>query len=285
MRSGAWLAVVVLAATGLLIWMPLIATLGLGLFRYDALNPPEWVGMAHLVRMFDDPLFLQAAGNSFWLVVIAVPVRLALAVVLGLALSRRGRVASAALVPVFTPVVVPELVWAMAWLWILNPFFGPAAWLLNSLEYGGAQWLLTVAGARTAIIIVLAFLIGELVLVIMATRRQVPAQRYELCAVEGGGAWFGFSRVTWPALWPVLVLLAARDLVLVLQLAFVPALIVTKTGPQFATLFLPHYIYQNAFEYLRFGYAAAMSGVLVLTVFGMLAAQFWLLRRWVRAAQ
>ena len=73
-------------------------------------------------------------------------------------------------------------------------------------------------------------------------------------------------------------------IVLVLQLAFVPALVVTKTGPQFATLLLPHYIYQNAFEYLRFGYAAAMSGVLVLTVLGLLAAQFWLLRRWLRAA-
>lgn len=284
MKSGAWLAAVALIATGLLIWLPLLATLGLGFFRYDALNPPQWVGWSHLVRLVDDPMFLTAARNSLWLVLFAVPLRLALAVVLGLALAGRGRVSSAALVPVFTPVVVPELVWAMAWLWILNPFFGPAAWLLNSLEYGGAQWLLTVAGARTALVVVLAFLIGELVLVIMATRRQVPAQRYELCAVEGAGPWYSFRRVTWPALWPVLLLLMARDMVLVLQLAFVPALVVTKTGPQFATLFLPHYIYQNAFEYLRFGYAAAMSGVLVLSVLGLIAAQFWLLRRWIRQA-
>ena len=88
--------------------------------------------------------------------------------------------------------------------------------------------------------------------------------------------------MTLPALWPVLLMLAARDVVLVLQLAFVPSLIVTKTGPQFATLYLPHYIYQNAFEYLRFGYAAAMSAVLVLAVMVVLVAQFWLLRRWIR---
>ena len=282
MSRGGGLAAIALAATVGLVMLPLVATLVLAGFRYDALNSPVWIGFDHLRRLLADPLFLTALENSLWLIVVAVPVRLLLALVLGLLLTDRGRVARAAFVPVFTPVVLPELVWAMAWLWILNPFFGPAAWLLNTLEVGGAQWLLTSTGARTAIVVVLGFLIGEQVLVIMATRRQIPPQRYELCAVEGAGGWYKFSRVTLPALWPVLLMLAARDAALVLQLAFVPALVVTKTGPQFATLYLPHYIYQNAFEYLRFGYAAAMSAVLVLAVIFVLAAQFWLLRRWIR---
>ncbi|WP_348673345.1 sugar ABC transporter permease [uncultured Abyssibacter sp.] len=282
--SGAWLAGLVVVTTIALVMVPLLGTLVLALFRYDALNPPQWIGLTHVRTMLEDPLFRTALRNSLWLIVLAVPVRLLIALVLGLLLAGRGRLAGVTLVPVFTPVVLPELVWAMAWLWILNPFFGPAAWLLNAMQYGGAQWLLTVSGARTAMVIVLSFLIGELVLVILATRRQIPHQRYELCAVEGAGAWYSFSRVTLPAMSPMLLLLAARDVVLVLQLAFVPALVVTKTGPQFATLFLPHYIYQNAFEYLRFGYAAAMSAVLVFAVLVVLLTQFLLLRRWVLRA-
>ena len=81
------MAAAALIATGLLIWLPLLATLGLGFFRYDALNPPQWVGWAHLARLLDDPLFLTAAKNSAWLVLFAVPLRLALAVVLEICLK------------------------------------------------------------------------------------------------------------------------------------------------------------------------------------------------------
>lgn len=279
---GGWLAAPALLATGVLVLLPLLVTLGLAAWRYDALNPPVWVGADHLHALMDDRLFRTALVNSLLLIAVAVPVRLLVALGLGLLLAPRDGLSRGVLVPVFLPVIVPALVWAMAWLWVLNPHFGPAAWIAESVQRGGAQWLLSATGARTALVLVVSFLIGELVLVIIATRRQIPAQRYEICAVEGASNWFATTRVTLPAMWPVLLLLAARDVAVVLQLALVPSMIVTKGGPQFATFLLPQYVYQNAFEYLRFGYAAAMSSVMIAGIAVVLVIQFWLLSRWLR---
>ena len=77
--------------------------------------------------------------------------------------------------------------------------------------------------------------------------------------MEGVSAFWTFRNVTLPLLIPTIIFLGARDVAWSFQATFVPALVITKGGPNFATLFLPLYIYQNGFEYLRFGYASAMT--------------------------
>jgi multiple sugar transport system permease protein len=91
---------------------------------------------------------------------------------------------------------------------------------------------------------------------------------------------WAFRRVTLPLLLPTLVFLTARDVAWSLQSSFVPALVITKGGPSFATLFLPLYVYQNGFEHLRFGYASAMTLAMFLLTTAMVAVQWWVLRRW-----
>lgn len=280
MSGGRWFLLPALLATFLLAIVPLLVTLGLALFEFDALSPPRWVGLEHFKALAADPMFRQALHNSLLLVAVAVPLRLVLALVLGLLLARTDRWSRLGLPPTLLPTLLPELVWAMAWLWILNPWYGPAAWVLDATHPQGAEWILSATGARTAIVCVLALLIGEMVLILRAARRLIPDRHYEICAVEGASAWHGFRRVTWPQLAPLFGLLALRDVALCLQLSFVPALIVTKTGPQFSTLYLPYYTWQNAFEYLRFGYAAASGSLLVLWVLLALGLQLLLLRRW-----
>jgi multiple sugar transport system permease protein len=101
-----------------------------------------------------------------------------------------------------------------------------------------------------------------------------------VAALEGAGTITQFRRITLPLLLPVIVFLSARDFALTLQTSFAPALIVTKGGPQYATLFLPLYVYQTGFEYLRFGVAAAQTLVMLLMTVAMMALQWWALRRW-----
>jgi multiple sugar transport system permease protein len=79
---------------------------------------------------------------------------------------------------------------------------------------------------------------------------------------------------------PTLVLLAARDVAFSLQATFVPALVLYEGGPNYATTFLPLYVYQNGFEYLRFGYAGAMTAVMFVVTAGMVGIQLLALRRW-----
>nr|MBV6630633.1 sugar ABC transporter permease [Oceanococcus sp. HetDA_MAG_MS8] len=274
------LALPVLLGTLLLTGLPLLATIGLSLFRVDALQPAQYVGLEHFRALLHDPLFLQALRNSALLLMMALPLRLGLSLLLSLLLAGSSRLSHIGLGLSLAPLVLPTLVWSIAWLWLLNPYAGPAASLLEAFHPQGADWILSPHGARTAIVLVISLIVGEMVLVLRAVRRMIPAHYYQTAAVEGASTWFAFRHITWPQLRPIIALLSLRDLSLSLQWTLVPALIVTKTGPLHATLYLPYYGYQNAFEYLRFGYAAAIALPMVLLVIAALALQGWLLWRW-----
>jgi multiple sugar transport system permease protein len=79
---------------------------------------------------------------------------------------------------------------------------------------------------------------------------------------------------------PTLMLLAARDVAFSLQATFVPALLLTKGGPNGATTFLPQLIYENAFQDLRYGYAAAMTLTMFLITLIIVYVQYRVLSRW-----
>ncbi len=278
MRHGLWwLALPFLLAALLLVGVPALLTLGLSFTEYDALSAPRAVGTLHFRRLWVDPLFWMALRNSLLFAALAVPVRLALALGLALLLAKGGRLARSA---VFLPSVVPDIAYALLWLWLLNPLYGPVALALKAAGVAGSGWLLTPWGARGALVLLTAFQLGEVFVVLLAARRELPGELYEVCEMEGAGAFYTFRRVTLPLLWPTLALLAARDVVLSLQTTFVPAMVITQGGPKYATTFLPLYIYQNGFEYLRIGYASAMTCVMFLVTAGMVGVQLWVLRAW-----
>ena len=124
-----------------------------------------------------------------------------------------------------------------------------------------------------------AFAIGEGFVIALAVRRELPEELYELARVEGASAPFTFRRLTLPLMAPTLSLLACRDVALSLQFAFVPALLVTGGGPDRATTFLPLLVYRNAFENLRYGYAAAITIVAFALTLLIVATQLRVLRR------
>ena len=143
------------------------------------------------------------------------------------------------------------------------------------------QWLTHPNDARAAIIIMSLFTIGEGFVILLVTRQGLPSELYELAALEDATAWSVFRRITLPLMAPILLLLLARDTIFSFQVNFVPALVVTDGGPPpYATTYVPLFVYQNAFEYLRYGYAAAATlTMLVLTVLIVLA-QWLIIRRW-----
>lgn len=280
MRWGLWrLALPFALAVLVLVALPLGATVVLATLRYDGLGAPQWVGLQNLERLWADPTFWTAYENSLLFAVVAVPLRLVLAGALALALQpagRNGRVAGAL---AFAPTTIPDVAFSLLWLWLLNPLYGPLSLLLASTGLVDAGWILTPWGARAALVLMTLFQGGELMVVVLAARRELPAELYEACAAEGASPLYVLRRVTLPLLSPVLALLAARDVAWTLQTTFVPALLITRGGPRFATTFLPLYAYQNGFEYLRFGYAAAITLAMFVLSGAMVVLQLFVLRR------
>lgn len=265
----------------LLVWIPASGTFAMALHEWDLIRPPRFVGLANFVELTHDPAFLAALRNSLLYAAFAVPLRLGVALALALLLHRGGRGSSLGRAAVLVPSVLPDVAYALTWLWILNPLYGPLNGALGALGLPTPAWLSQPTPARWAVVIMGLFVVGESFMIAMAARRQVPDELHELAAINGAGRWGTFTRITLPIMAPALLLIAMRDTIMSLQSTFVPALLVTEGGPPpYSTLYLPLFVYRNAFDYLRYGYAAAATVLMILFTAAILWLQFRLVRRW-----
>jgi multiple sugar transport system permease protein len=279
-RSGSPLAIPFLLGSLLLVLAPLALAVALAFTDYYGFQPPEFTGVDNLVRLAGDRAFWDAVGISALVAAVVVPLRLLLAVGAALLLARRrGARAAVGRAATYLPSAIPDAAWALLWLWILNPLYGPLPALLGVFGVQDPGFLTTPWGARLGLALVMAFQVGEAFIVALAARAAIPARLHEAIELEGGSAWFAMTRVTLPLMAPVVLVLAVRDVVVVVQNAFVPALLVTGGGPANATLTAPLVIYRRAFEYGELGYASTLS-VTLLVLTGIAAAlPLWLAAR------
>lgn len=280
-----------LIGLGVLVLVPAAITLVTAFTDYDLLTAPSWNGLDNFTELAGSDAFRAALGNSLGFALVAVPLRLGIAFGLALLLHRHSFGVGTARTSAALPTAVPEIAYGLLWLWLLNPLYGPVNQLLtiggeNGLTALGRtppQWLTDPPDARAAIILLSLFTIGESFVILLAARQALPPEAYELAAIEDATGWDIFRRVTLPLMAPVLGLLLLRDTILSLQFSFVPALVVTDGGPPpYATTYLSLFVYRNAFEYLRYGYAAAATVVMLLLTVLAVVVQWRLIRRYRR---
>ncbi|MFI7492869.1 carbohydrate ABC transporter permease [Micromonospora echinaurantiaca] len=268
-------------AVALLVALPALLNVGYAFTDHTGLTrDPRFVGLANVRRLLDDPFLLDSLRASLLHVALAVPVRLVAAVGLALLLAAPRPGGRWFRVAVYLPTVVPDVALAVLFLWVLNPLYGPLNQLLGLFGHPGFTWLAEPGTARLAVVLMLAFPIGEGFVVVLAARRLLDGRLYEAAALEGCGPVGQLRRLTLPMLAPVLVLLAVRDTILTLQVNFVPAYVLTDGRPANATLYLPVYIFDQAFEFSGFAYAALISMVLMAVTGVIITALLLMVRRW-----
>lgn len=271
------LALPFITGTVLLVALPAVAALYLSLTDYSGIGAPSFVGLDNFARLAGDDLFRRAAGNTLIHILLSVPLRMLLIVGLALLLHRRFRGATASRAAVYLPTVIPDVAFALLFLWLLNPLYGPLAAVLGRFN---PNWLTDPWAARWAIVGLTLFQIGEGFVIALAARRALPDHLFEAARVDGASPWFVLRRITLPLMAPVLAVLALRDVVLSLQVNFVPSLLLTDGGPSYATTYIPFYAYRQAFRYLRLGYVSAMS----VAMFAFTALIIWLQYRMAKRA-
>ncbi len=265
----------------MLVLLPGLAGFALAFTNYDAIGSPHFSGLANFRELIRDDIFHTAVGNSLFYIALAVPIRLVGALLTARLLLRPAPGSRLFRAAVYLPTVVPDMAWALIWLWLLNPIYGPINQLLASIGVNGPAWMAEPTSARLAIVMMMSWQIGEGFVICLASLQDVSRDLLDQAAVDGASAWRAFRSVTLPSIAPALLLLLFRDTVFSLQANFVPALIVGDGGgPQRATTYLPMYIYSTAFGNLRFGYAAAMSLAMYAITALVLLLQFRAARRW-----
>jgi multiple sugar transport system permease protein len=253
----------------LLVALPALVTVGIAFTHYNAIEPPRWVGLENFRRLLESPLARLSLRSSLQFLFLAVPSRLLGALSMALLLQRGGRFFIGSRAAAFLPTIIPEGAYALLWLWILNPLFGPLNMVLGWVGLPQPQWLVEPGPTRIAFVLMALFTIGEGMVVLLVGLRTIPKAYYEAAQVDGAGALHTFGRITLPLLLPWLLLLTLRDLVVSLQNTFIASFVITYGGPYYATTYVPLLLYELAFDFFDFGLAAALL-VVSYIVTGML---------------
>jgi multiple sugar transport system permease protein len=268
-------------AVALLIVLPALLNVGYAFTDHTGLTrDPQFTGLANVRRLTEDRFLLDSLEASLFHVALAVPVRLVAAVGLALLLAAPRPGGRWFRTAVYLPTVIPDVALAVLFLWVLNPLYGPLNQLLGLVGHPGFTWLADPTTARLGVVLMLAFPIGEGFVVVLAARRLLDGRLYEAAALEGCGPFGQMRRITLPLLAPVLVLLAVRDVILTLQVNFVPAYVLTDGRPANATLYLPVYIFDQVFEFSGFAYGSLITILLTVVTAGVIAGLLTMVRRW-----
>ncbi len=237
----------------------------------------KFIGFQNYVHLFQDPVFLGAAGYSLLYTFGAELLKMSIGLALALLLNQRFRGYRLARSIMLLPWVAPTVLSALAWLWLLDPQFSAINWLLQqmgllhgTIDYLGNPW-----SARITLIVVNVwrgipyFAIGYL-----AGLQAIPKELLEAAAIDGAGAWKSFVRIIWPLLIPITTILVSFSSIWTIT-DFQLIWTMTRGGPINATQVFTTLAYQRAITGGSLGQGAAIA-IAVIPV--MLILSFFALR-------
>jgi multiple sugar transport system permease protein len=260
---------------------PMLASLGLSLTDYDVVNTPQYIGLTNYARMLtQDPRFWQSLKVTLVYAVVAIP--LGLAAGLGLALLLNVKVPGIAVwrTIYYMPSVVSGAAVSVLWLYIFNPRFGVANWILSWFHIKGPNWLSSPDWALPSLILMSLWGVGGGMIIYLAGLQGVPTALYDAALVDGANSWQRFWHITLPMISPVIFYNLVTGIIGTFQY-FTNAYIMTDGGPNDATLFYNLYLYVSGFRYLAMGYASALAWVLFFIVLGLTTLIFKSSAAWV----
>jgi multiple sugar transport system permease protein len=184
----------------------------------------------------------------------------------------------------YMPAIVPVVASSLLWVWLLNPSAGAINSALRSIGIEGPLWLQDPAWSKPALILMSVWTAGAVMIIWLAGLQSIPPQLYEAASIDGAGAWRRFVHVTIPMLSPYILFNTIIGVIAAMQI-FAEAYVMTAGGPADSTLFYAYYLFKQAFQYFRMGYASALAWILFLIVFVLTVLQLWSSKRWVHYEQ
>ena len=248
---------------------------------FSLLQPPAFVGLDNYKELATDPVFWVSLRNTAIYAAFAMPAGMILALAAAMLLNTdiSGRTIYRTIV--FLPSLVPLVASAMIWLWLFNSKLGLINAVLRAVGISNPPgWLTDTQWAMPAIILMSMWGVGNTVVIFLAGLQDVPRELYEAAELDGASRWQQVLNVTLPMLSPVIFFNLIMAIIGSLQVFAVPY-IMTGGGPARATYFYTMYLYDNAFTFLKMGYASAMAWVQLLIVLALTGIAFWTSRHWV----
>jgi multiple sugar transport system permease protein len=269
-----------LAILAVFIVYPMTQALYLSFTEYSILEPARWVGLSNYQRLMSDPAFHNALINTLYYAVVTTPLSVGIALGLAMLLNQRLPLRGFLRTSVFLPVVLSLAIVAIAWSFLLDPNIGLLSYWLSKIGISSGQgWLRDPGLAMPAVMLVGIWKnVGFYMVMYLAGLQSIPRELYEAASIDGAGAWRRFRRITWPLLANQTMLITILAAIATLQ-AFDQIFVMTRGGPFFRTETIVMMIYRVGFQEFTFGYASAMSWVLVVLIFLLSMAQLAYFRK------
>lgn len=245
---------------------------------YSLLEKSVPVGLANYREMLGDSLFWVSLRNT--LVYTSASVAIGGAMSLGIAVLLERRLPGTGFVraAVFMPTLVPIVAAAIGWRYMFTTDNGLINAGLKSVGLAPVDWLGDPRAALWAMVLMGLWFYGTSVVIYTAALRDVPRSLYEAAAIDGLGAWRRFVSVTLPSISPAVLFNTVMSTIWSLQI-FAAPLLMTRGGPDNATMVFSLYVYRNAFEYGRMGYASALAWVQIVIAVALTLVALGLSRR------
>ena len=259
---------------------PMIASLYLAMTRWDIFTSPKFLGMENFeVLLTEDHVFWKSMRVTTLFAVFSVPLQIAVGLGLAQLLNQKIRLLGMFRSIYYLPSVLSGVSIAIMFRWIFGTQYGLLNGTLELLGIEPVSWL------GDPNIVLLSFILmsiwgsGANMLIYLGALQSVPTELYEAAEVDGAGSARKFFKITVPMITPVIFFTLINGIIQSLQ-EFQTPFILTGGGPADSSLFIVLYLYRNAFQWFRMGYASAIAWiifayVLVLSLLVMKSSRAW----------
>jgi multiple sugar transport system permease protein len=240
---------------------PVLASLYYSFCNYSVLKPPQWIGTGNYQAIVQDTQLGVALRNTALFALMSIPLGIMSAFLLATLLNQRVRGLAFFRTIFYLPSVMPAVAGAVLWLWILNPQYGLLNTALAAVGVSGPGWLSDPSWAKPALALMGVWGVGGWMVIFLAGLQDVPVELQEAARLDGAGTFATWRSVTLPFMSPHLLFASVMGLIGVSSF-FAQPMVMTGGGPADSTLFFAQYLFQNAFQFFKMGYACAMAWTL-----------------------
>jgi multiple sugar transport system permease protein len=267
--------------------IPMLYSLYLSFTNYELLGETsDWIGFENYVELFtNDSQFWHAVQVTLVFALVAVPLKLAVALGIAMLLNRERRGTGLFRGLFYLPSLLGGSV-AIAIIWrAMFDRDGAFNSLLGFFGIEGKPWVNDPDWALETLILLAIWQFGAPMVIFLAGLKQVPTELYEAAAVDGAGPWRRFRNITLPMLSPVIFFNLVLETINGFQ-GFTSAFVLSDGtgGPTDSTLMYTLQLYNRGFTEFEMGSASAMAWVFLLSIGLITVVLFSTGRMWVHYA-
>ncbi len=238
-----------------------------------------FTGLSNYKTLVHDPVVTQAIEHTLVYTALFVPGTMLVGLFLAVAMNRKLRFMWFYRTAAYATMAISTISEALVFIWLFDPSFGIVNYIFSLFGIPQQQFLNSPTDALYVIVVMTIWgWSGFAVVIYLAALQGIPQDLVEAAAIDGAGRWSTFRKITLPLLSPASLFLAVWLTINALQL-FDEVYLSTQGGPLGATTVLVYYLWQQAFQNFKFGYASAIAYVLFVVILVVTAIQFRVGRR------